>query len=287
MSTMSKLAPVGLALYLFGCGEEPKPPPTIDELAAQKCPKINIDKLAGDWIITSGDPKTRLRIFEKDGGYYAHYVPGFFQKFELKGTKKGEEVVFDEVPMGLRVKQVGEGKAPAMRLTVLPYKKMCSLQVKMFSVEKGGAENMMNSYEMLEFPAEGEGMFSYAPPKHELFLGSAAKDRKKQAKQVEDYGQADPNHPMGKITVGAWIPVADDGDPACTYDFDAFLESKKLDNAVKQPAGPVAGDARLWSFEFDAPWSGNHGFELLRYRTCADGKREFIGTAAIEAVLSN
>ena len=42
---------------------------------------------------------------------------------------------------------------------------------------------------------------------------------------------------------------------------------------------------RHWTHTFEAPYTGNHRFELHRYRACDGGARELIGVAGTDAAM--
>ena len=73
------------ALAAASCGAPEPVGPTLEELAAEKCPRVHIDRLAGDWIIATGNPKTRMRLLETEAGYTAWFIGGFYAKLELQG----------------------------------------------------------------------------------------------------------------------------------------------------------------------------------------------------------
>lgn len=77
----------------------------------------------------------------------------------------------------------------------------------------------------------------------------------------------------------------------CTYDMDLWLDDRPArgkdgTRLPAVPAGDVIGGKRQRLVPACyAPDSGSHHFELHRFRTCADGKRELVGVACLEAVL--
>jgi hypothetical protein len=88
---------------------------------------------------------------------------------------------------------------------------------------------------------------------------------------------------MGKVPVGAYSQAAVDGDPACTYDMDLWFDDQPSREHVA--AGGVKDGIRSWNVDWDAPYSGNHYFEIHRYATCGGGERKLLGIAAVSAVL--
>jgi hypothetical protein len=47
----------------------------------------------------------------------------------------------------------------------------------------------------------------------------------------------------------------------------------------------VSGETRHWTHTFEAPYSGNHRFELHRFRQCDGGTRERIAVAGTDAAM--
>ena len=104
-------------------------------------------------------------------------------------------------------------------------------------------------------------------------------------KEVEELGDAKGDTSMGTVPVGMWSDVAADGDEACTYDMDLYFDGQAVAELQKIAAGEAKDGLRHWYHAWDAQFTGNHHFEMYRYRTCADAKRERIGIAGIEAIL--
>ena len=62
-----------VALMLAGCSTDNATAPQEAATAANtKCPNVHIDKMATDWIVSTGDPKNRMRILETEAGYKKH-----------------------------------------------------------------------------------------------------------------------------------------------------------------------------------------------------------------------
>ncbi|MFT4622025.1 MAG: hypothetical protein ACI8PZ_000677 [Myxococcota bacterium] len=281
------------ALFLVGCsgglpGSAPEPEPDIPE----KCRNIHVDRLAGSWISLAGnrpDHKTRMRVLDTStvgGDYEAWYVGGFWSKIRMKGEKREADVKFTEVPTPDRAARVAKGEAELVRLYVKPRLAKCALEVFIGKVDGADKETIPpRGTEFLTFPPTPGVEFSYRPPDRELFLGDAAKDRAVATAQVEEIGHAKPDHEMGTVPVGLWATAEADGPADCTYTMDLFFDHQRVDGGTALAAGDVIDGYRPWLHEWEAPYSGNHQFEMHRYRQCGGGERELIDVAAIEAVL--
>lgn len=275
---------VGLLACSGGGGAE-APEPEVPE----QCRNVHVDKLAIDWLAVRGkaaDPKTRFRIEESAGGYDGVYIGGFFTKYAMKGEKRDKDVKFTEVPVGKRKEDYEAGTGSIVVAYLKPSLKDCAVQAFIGTVDKKGKEEVPpRGIELVPFPKQDGVEFTYAVADEPLFLGDAAKDAGVRDKQVEELGGPQPDHEMGTVPVGTFTSVEDDGDPACTYDMDLYFDHQKVTElSPKAAAEPVDGQ-RHWFHEWEAPFSGNHHFEIHRYRTCGDGNRERIGVAAVEAVL--
>jgi len=282
---MRLVAPLIALVILTAC---PEPAPQMDPLeaaAAKKCPTVHLDRLAADWIVASGDVKTRLRIQADGDGYTAFYTGGLFNPMTLKGVKRDKDVRFEEVPSASRLALEASGTAKRRTLLfVQPNYRACSLQV-FTGVTDGAKEAVATSpTEFLSFP-ETPTVFSFEPYSEPLFVGEAAQKKAVADKQLEEIGAPKPDVGGGTVPVAAWSKVAADGDPSCTYDMDLYFDDQLVPELTKQPAGAVDGDSRLWSYNWSAPYAGNHTFQIYRYRTCAGGERARIGIAGIEAIL--
>ena len=274
------IAAVLATLALTGCGAAEPDKPTEPEVPEQ-CKTIHVDKLAAnDWIGVKGkagaDPKIRMRVTEGGAGdYEAVYIGGMFTKTKMVGTKRDKDVQFTEV---------GD-KEVRVRAYVVPKVEKCALEVLVGTVDQKDKEKIPpKGLEMVVFPQQDGVEFTYRPAETDLFLGKAAKNKAMADKQVQENGGPDPAHEYGDIPVGVFTKAADDGPENCTYDMDLYFDDKNLADQVKLPAGPVKGEWRHWFHLWKAPYSGNHHFEMYRYRTC-DGKRELIDVAGLEAVL--
>ncbi|TNE92559.1 MAG: hypothetical protein EP330_01040 [Deltaproteobacteria bacterium] len=275
-----------LVALLAGCGgsEAPSGPSTMEEAAAAKCPAVHLDRMNVDWILATGDPKTRLRIEKEGDAYTAYWVGGYFHHMALKGERREKDVRFEEIPSGNRKKGVEAGTTPKTVLYVEPSFKDCALQVYKAQIA-GGKENAEpRPTEYLPFPDQGV-TFSYYPATDVLFAGEAAKSKKAADKELEELGMAKADVPSGKVPVAVWSDATADGDPSCTYDMDLYFDDQLVPELSKLPAGEAKDGVRHWFHEWEAPFGGNHHFQMYRYRTCGDGARERIGIGALEAIL--
>jgi hypothetical protein len=271
-------------LALGGCGaaapEKPKEPEV-----PERCRGVHIDRLAGDWVLVKGttaDPLTRVHVFEDGDGYGAWYTEGAFTKVTMKGKKKPDEnrVVFLEEPTPAKAKQVAANGARLSKLIVEPAIESCVLKVQQRRQDAAGKEIIVDKVEFAAFP---KGVtLAFQPATEPLFLGAAAKDAKLAAKQMAELGEPQPDVPFGTVPVGRWSDAAADGGDGCTFDMDLWFDDQPHQQAVA--AGEVKDGKRLWYVEWDAPYSGNHYFEIQRFATCG-GERKLLGIAAVSAVL--
>ena len=67
---------------------------------------------------------------------------------------------------------------------------------------------------------------------------------------------------------------------------DLYFDDLFVDELSPMPAGEVVDGQRQWFHTWEAPYTGNHHFEMYRYRTCAGGARELIAVAGLDAILT-
>ncbi len=273
---------------LLGCGGETAEDAEPAVEVPEQCKNVFLDKLEADWIAMrkdTPDPKTRIRIFKDGEGYGAYLVSGgFFEKQLLKGEVRDADVQFTEVPSDKKAKQVKKGQASLTRMYVTPKLKDCALKTVVGVVNGKGKEQISPiGFDFMAFP-KLEVSFTFEPAEHTLFVGKAAKDRAVADKQIADAGQASPAHEFGVVPVGVFTKAEKDGPDSCTYDMDLYFDDQSVAELTKLPAGEVKDGYRHWFVEWNAPYSGNHHFEMYRYKTC-DGKRERIAIADLDAVL--
>jgi hypothetical protein len=274
----------------MGCGSSEPPPKTLEELAAEKCPRVHLDgaKMAGDWLVATGNPKTRFRIRESGGTTTMWYIDPMFSnhKLELIGTKRDKDWRFEENPVGERVRLVGEGGEDRKRVYLRPRQKTCAMELYVGTVDADGVEAMPpKGKEFLQWPDGQAVTFSYAPHAEALFIGGAAKMKGKADAEIAENGRPDIEAEMGAVSVGMWSDAAADGAEGCSFTLDAYFDDQPVEGGQGQAAGTVGDGMRHWAHTFDAPYSGNHGFELHRYRQCEGGARELIAVAGIDAAL--
>ena len=277
-----------MGLGVAACGGEPAEPVNAEPEVPERCQNVFLDKLDADWIGMRGqtpDPKTRVRIFKEDGeGYGAYLVNGFFKKITLKGETRESDVQFTEVPSEAQAKRIAKGDATLVRMYVTPKLKDCALKTVIGTVDHKGKERISPvGFDFVAFPAL-EVSFTFEPAERTLFLGEAAKDRAAADRQMTQQGQASPEHEFGTVPVGLFSRAEEDGPDSCTFDMDLYFDGQSLPDRAAVPAGEVKDGFRHWYVDWDAPYSGNHHFEMYRYRTC-DGTRERIDIADLEAIL--
>lgn len=274
---------------VMGCGgEADSPAPLVED----KCPTVALDNMAGDWLRvdgSKGDKTHRFRLMKDKDGYRAWFVNGFFKKIEMQGSTRKNDVMFTEVPSAAKRVAVEAGEASLDRIFVEPRKATCSLRVSYVSVgQKEGKEVEKPTPGFSEYlPLPDTAKLSFQPPTETLFLAKAAQQKSAADAQVAKLGGADPATPLGEaIPVGMWSDAAADGDPSCTYDMALFFDDVAVKDRDALPAGEVKDGLRHWYVaDWYAPFSGNHNFEVYRYRTCGGGARELIAVAGLEAVL--
>jgi hypothetical protein len=279
-----------LLVMLAACGSnEPAAdaPKSLEEQAAEKCPRVGMDRLGGAYIAATGNPKTRMWVEKRGAETLLWYTDPAFSnhRLEMVGTKRDKDWQFDERPRGKRAKMIAEGSEAKKRVYLQPTLKNCRLEVYPGAVDAAGKEQMPTKPKAFaEFPDSGGVVFSFAPFDETLFLGEAAKDKAVADKQVEELGEPQIDHPMGEVTVAAWTDATGDGGDGCTFAYDAFFDGQRVEGGEAQPAGDVVDGQRPWRHTFKAPYTGNHTFEIHRYKTCG-GKKELIAVAGLDAVL--
>lgn len=283
---MTRLAPLAAVLGLvLACGPSAPPP---DDGASSKCPRVHLDKLAGDWVSASGDVKVRFRVLERDGKTLLWLAdPGYSnQKLELVGTKREKDWQFDEVPRGQRKRLLDAAAETPKRVYLQPKPQRCAVEVYAGAVGADGKEIMGSTpREFLQFPEPPPVELSYAPFDEVVYLAEAAASWAVAEKEVAELGEPKSEAAMGRVSVTAWSDPAADGDAACTFTLDAWFDDQRVEGGAEVPVGAPIEGRRPWTFTFDAPYTGNHRFELHRYRSCGGGPRELVAVAGVDAVL--
>jgi hypothetical protein len=281
---------VHLCLILaMSCGDDaPEEAPSGNE----KCPRVAVDNLDGQWVRVSGSAGDTTHRFEvrrtSGGGYEATFIQGGFERLQATGIAHKSVVVFTEQLQGEKLKQYSRGKRMKRQLHIEPRLKSCSLRLSHVGLKKVGEkeveQNLPGRDEYLPFP-EGQP-FSFHSCDGHLFLGKAALTSKAASWEMNSSGGPKRSHQLGKqIPVGVWTDAASDGDASCTYSMDLWFDDRPVKNQQALPAGKVNKGKRRWFVkEWSAPYSGNHHFLMERFRTCG-GKRELIGVSCIDAVL--
>lgn len=285
----------GLAAALVGaCAGQEAPAPAVED----KCPRVQMD-LEGQWIRVNGnagDHKTRFEARPSADGLSLWYVGGLFTKRELKGERRTKDWVFTQATSPAEEEAYKKGEKELVRIYLEPKKDACALRVMAGTLKWDAAagkpkETMAPGFqEFLPFP-EGQA-FTFRPCDGPLFMGKAALDLKEATKELENGGPTYAG-PLGDaLALGAWTDAAADGDAACTYDMDLFFDDRPAKDKDGKPRGPVPAGAvldgkRAWSVnDWYAPYSGNHHFEIYRYKSCGGGARELLGVSCTEAVLN-
>lgn len=274
-----------LLLTLVACsGGTNNPKESAAEPVNAKCPNVHIDRLATDWIISTGDPKNRMRILETGSGYTAWLTDGFFVKREFAGVKRDGDVRFTELPSGNRKTRIENDEETLVRFYAKPTLSKCAIQAFFGIVDAKGTEHIApTAKEYLAFP-KTPVVFSFQPPKEPLFLGKASTDKTTADTELETSGEPGSYHDLGNVPVGAWSKVSDDGDATCSYEMDLYFDGQLIDGGTAVEGTTLTGELRHWTYSWDAPYSGNHNFEVYRYRKCAD-ERTLLGIAGNLATL--
>lgn len=280
------LAPTAILSALLACGPADTGP-SVEEQVQAKCPRVHMDRLAGDWVSATGDTKTRFRVLEAGGRTVLWLADPAVSnhKLELVGTKRDKDWQFDEVPRGKRKAMIEAGGEKAKRLYVAPKLQRCAVEVYAGAVDVDGKEAMApQPKEFLEFPATAGLELSYHPHDEPLFIGEAARSATVADQELSELGEPRYESPAGAILATAWTDAAADGAETCTFTVDAWFDDQPVANGKEVAAGAPVDGRRPWSFTFDAPYSGGHRMELHRYRACG-GPRELVGVAGLEVLL--
>ncbi len=271
---------------LLACppAEEPDAP-----VAEDKCPHVAMDQLAGRWIKVQGnqgDHTHRVQVNQHGSAYEGWFVNGSFAKLSMAGVLRETDLQLTQVLSAEDEAAWKAGNKDRVRLYLEPYKQRCALRVveaRLKWAEGGETEVQVGSgyQEYLQFPEGTE--LTFRPCDEPLFIGDAAANEAASAKQIEagmpvaSFGEAVPS--------ALWTEAAADGDPACSYSFDAYFDDQPVADARGLPAGAVADGKRTWSYAWNAPYSGNHILEMYRYRQCGEGERELLAVACADGVL--
>ena len=287
MRSLIVFALVGLGCQADNASEAPP--------AEDKCPKVDVDNMAGQWIHVKGSQGDHTYRFEltSDGAatpaYTMWYVGGGFTKRVLQGERRASDIEFTEVPDARKKAAFDKGDESLVRLYVEARKEKCALRVSEVAVQlRDGKEVERPKPGFEEYLVMPEGaQFTFHPCEEPLFIGDAASNKALADKQMSELGWPDPGHSLGEaIPIGTWSDAARDGDTSCSFDMDLYFDDQPVKDRQKLPAGLVKDEHRHWYVpDWYAPYSGNHHFELYRYRTCAGG-RELLGVACLEAALN-
>jgi hypothetical protein len=259
--------------------------------AQDPCPNISLEALPGDylkWSSGRADHTHRIKIVEDGGKWHAWYVGGFFAKWHMAGHRRTTDVSFTQVLSKAEEAKFQRGQRDKTRLYFEPYKKKCTLRVteaklKMADGKETERQVAAGFQEYVALPEQYQ--FTFQPADETLFVGKAAKSAKVAAAQVDRSGSAEPATELGeKVPVGLWTDAASDGADSCTFSMDLFFDDQAVEGKQDVPVEVTKNGKRHWYTEWFAPYSGNHMFEMYRYRTC-NGNKELIAVAAIEAIL--
>jgi len=248
------------------------------------CKNVHLDHLDTDWVSVQGtnaNPKVRLRVMKVGDAYEAYWIDGSFTRRHLAGKRRERDVKLVELPTP---EKAASGDVSLVSVSLRPRPQSCSVRATIGRTEEGVDVMMPTAVELVPFPQVEGVTFSYAPADEPLFLGEAATSRAARDKQLASGGPRS-DIALGTIPVGTWSSVEKDGDPSCTYDMDLYFDDQLVTDLSPVAAGEVADGNRHWFHMWKAPFSGNHHFEMFRHRTCADGKRELIAIAGIDAIL--
>ncbi|MCB9778745.1 MAG: hypothetical protein H6742_09300 [Alphaproteobacteria bacterium] len=276
-----------------GGGASTSGPSEMEQKAMEKgCPTMH--SLPGQYIKVVGnapDHKYRFELLEDGGGMTAWYIDGGFTKTVMQGEKRESDWQFTEVPDARKKASFEAGAEPLRRLYVEPRLEKCALRVSKIEVTKADGKDVEKGQpgfvEYVRFPKNHE--MTFRPCTEPVFLYDAAQDAGVAGKQVEELGTPKIDHMLGEaIPVAAWSDAAADGAESCSFDMDLYFDDMPVQEGGKAvPAGDVKDGKRQWLVPaWKAPYSGNHHFEIHRYKTCDGGQRELLGVACLEAVLN-
>jgi hypothetical protein len=273
------------ALFVLGCmGEKPPEVDPYEEAAAKKCPAVHLDRMNIAWVHGSGQPTRRMEIVREGEAWSLHQVEIAARPIGYKGEKREKDVRFIEIPSAEKQAFIARGEATLNVAYVAPNFRNCALDVFVGTVDAKGKETLPpRPEEYLPMPSAGV-VFSFQPWTDAVFLGDAAMKRATAEKELAERDAPRADVQFGEaVPVAAWTQVEADGDAACTYDMDLYFDGQRVEEKV--PAAAPEGGWRAWRHLWNAPYSGNHSFEIYRFRTCADGARTLIGVAGTEAIL--
>ncbi len=256
------------------------------------CPEISLEGLPGQylkWSAGTADHTRRIEIRNDGGTWEGWYVGGGFTKKRMAGQQRADDVAFTEVLTEADEARFQQGARDKTRLYFQPFKKKCTIRVveARVKVSEGKETEQQQGAGFQEYVALPEQYtFTFRPADETLFVGKAAKDAKVAAAQIARSGTAEPAHDLGEaIPVGLWTEAAADGGEGCTFSMDLYFDDQPVKDKQAVAVETVKDGQRHWYTEWFAPYSGNHIFEMYRYRSCGGGERELIAVAALEAIL--
>jgi hypothetical protein len=282
---------------LVACGDEDTTAETAPAAAAATDNGFALDKIDGQWIRIDGkrgDHTHRFEFHRAGTTTELWYTNGGFTKRRMTGELRKTDWRFTEDLSRLDEAKWKSGDRGKARLYVKPKPASGGLQITEVVVElKNGKESEKPKGGFQEYvPFPESTPFTFRPCDGPLFLGPAASDPAEAARQIDEEGGPFPGHALGKaIPVGVFTDVEADGDPACTYDMDLYFDDRPATDEAGTvlaavPAAPVSDGRRSWVVPgWYAPFSGNHHFQVYRYRTCAGAERTLVGVQCLEAVL--
>ncbi|HCH66548.1 MAG: hypothetical protein CL927_17650 [Deltaproteobacteria bacterium] len=286
---------VGVWIAVFGCGDQDTEEPAA--AAAEATGGFALEKLDGQWIRIDGnrgDHTHRFAFHRAGDATELWYTNGGFTKRRMEGELRKSDWRFTEILDADEAARWKSGTRDKARLYVKSKPASGGLQVTEVTVQsKDGGESEKPKGGFQEYvPFPESTPFTFRPCDGPLFLGPAASDSAEAAKQLKEEGGPFPGHALGKaIPVGVFTEAAADGDASCTYDMDLFFDDRPAtdEGGAAQSAlaaGDVVDGQRAWLVSgWYAPYSGNHHFQMYRYRTCEGAERTLLGVQCLEAVL--
>jgi hypothetical protein len=290
---------VGVAL-IAGCGDEDAGgEPAEQATAGTGESRFQLDKLDGRWIMYDQRPNQKFRFEWHRSGEQVElwYTNGGFTKRRMAGELRASDWRFTEVLSPDDETKWKAGDRARTRLFVVPRPEAGALRVTEVAVTwKDGKEVEKAKGQFKEYIPFPEGQpFTFRPCDGPVFLGAAATSAAAADKQLAEDGAPFPGHALGEaIPVGVHLDAAADGDATCNFDMDLYFDDRPAEDKAgaklaKVPAGDVSDGKRAWVVPgWYAPFSGNHHFQMYRYRSCGGGDasaRELLGVQCIEAIL--
>jgi hypothetical protein len=262
-------------MILGGCPtEEEVVEPKIDPCKSF----MDFEAPAGSWMWARGssanpEPDTNYRLsFQREGETLKAYYVHDLERFELTGTQRPEDWLFESGP--LDVSGAAEGETVKKEVhAYLSMDKVCHVYWTVgYTSVTDGVEEIKEEARRVQAPVGQQTVFSYEPCTTELVAGKGAGSFKSAQAMMNP---AEPPLLTGdNATFVAWTDMPE-GD--CQYSFDYFWDGLRKEDALSTVK--KSGDKLKWSHRGAISFIGTHEVTLELYQSCDGAAQERMAVA--------